>query len=139
MTIQELVKILRPIDDIPGDSFQLTGTQLYEHRLALSDCDEFKGANLHIIENPIVNIYGVNRHVTSTMLPVDGALKFNFNCYLYSIETTPLMVNPYTFEPERKLLVRGIFNSEFESARFTEPSEIVSVYESWTDKWSYKL
>jgi hypothetical protein len=101
---------------------------------AISECDEFKKAALFVIDQPSVGGYGTV-HSVSTVYINDGR-RFKDSCWLYSIGLI-ITYDPLNFVPAYRLSLRGVFDRT--DLIIKESTEELSVYETWTDKWSFKL
>ena len=112
----------------------LSGNWLHERKEALSQCKEFKNATLHIVDTPFFYHEDGSIGSVKSIAHQDGN-SFKDNCWLYTIEFAPTMYDPHTFEPNRRIVLRGIMNSDKGKTYVTEKS----IYETWTDKWSFKL
>ena len=128
MRIADLVKdffsLKRRISELSAEELKI----LYGD---LCRCDEFKNANLKLVDGPYVRFETSVQPAGSVMLPDSGSIEFTGDCYLTAICQTPAMYNPMTFEPVRKYYLRGLFNQRSE----VSVTESTSVYSDWFNKW----
>jgi hypothetical protein len=133
-----LLKDLFKLDEIDSEyvvnGLDIQGQDLIDMLPSIQQCDEFKNCKLHTTDLPAVFINGPHRHIASTMHG-DG-MRYTGHCWIRSIMTAPLMYDPVSFKPMRKLVIRGLFNVH----DYEEPIvKSTSVYADWADKWTFKL
>ena len=101
---------------------------------AISECDEFKNADLFVTDQPSFGGHGTVHRVSSVC--INDGHKFKDSCWLYSIGLITTY-DPSNFVPAYRLSLRGVFDRT--DLIIKESMKELSVYEAWTDKWSFKL
>lgn len=126
-----VIDLVKEISFLKGDGSVISEDELHRLYSDLCMCDEFKNANLKIVEGPYIKFNNSVQPAVSMMLPVDGHIEFTGDCYLTAICQTPTMYDPTSFEPVRKYYLRGLFNQRSEVSM----TESTSVYTDWFNKW----
>ena len=112
----------------------ISGQDLIDILPALQQCEEFKNCKLHTTDLPAVYINGSHRFVASTMH--SDRVRYTGHGWIRDITLSPLMYDPNDFSPKRSIIIRGLFNvTDYEESITSSDS----VYQEWTDKWTFKL
>lgn len=134
MLLRDYFKLDDPDSEFIRNGADISGQDLIDILPELQQCEEFKNCKLHTTDLSVVYINGSYRSVSSTVH--SDRIRYTGHGWICSITLSPLMYDPSNFSPKLSIIIQGLFNV----TNYEEPiTSSDSVYQEWTDKWTFKL